>query len=355
VIENPHGTAGRSGPLSGRNGLPEGKVIDIRVHLLATGDSEGGCRMSEEFIASDRVAAALRTCGISGYTSGHEVRDILLHAINASEKVDYAVFLATDGVYRNDRFVAEESHLVIPNDYVRDIARKNARVLFGASVHPYRGVKEMMAETSRCISGGAVLFNWLPSIQRIDPEDSRCIPFYIRIAQEGVPLLCHAGHPFTALKSEYANMHYNDPRKLRRALDIGVKVIVSHFGSGFGGETHTPGNAYRDELLEMLGTAYSNGWDLYTTIPAVPASTAQAYSERVREETSRENMSTTGLLFGSGIPLEAHDASASRDENLFDRNYRLLRDTGIPRSVVTRAGNILRFGLPRERIAAVKS
>jgi predicted TIM-barrel fold metal-dependent hydrolase len=354
-MEIPRGTAGHSVPVSGRKGFPEGKVIDIRVHLLATGDSEGGCRMSEEFVASDRVAATLRACGISGDAARNEMRDLMLRAINASEKVDYAVFLATDGVYRNDRFVAKESHLVIPNDYIMDIARESARVLFGASVHPYRAVKEMMAETSRCISGGAVLFNWMPSIQRIDPEDSRCVPFYLRIAQEGVPLLCHTGHPFAALKSEYANIHYNDPRKLRRALDMGVKVIVSHSTSGFGGETQTPGNAYWDELLEMLRAAQKNGWDLYTVISAPRDPTGKAYYERVREGISGGNMSTSSLLFGSGIPLEAHDTCTSRDENLFDRSFRSLIDTGISLSVVTHAGNILKSGLSRERIAAVKA
>jgi predicted TIM-barrel fold metal-dependent hydrolase len=355
VTENLRGIAGESSPLIGRNSFREEKVVDIRVHLLATGDNEGGCRMSEEFMTSGRVAPALRACGIGGHVSGYEVRDSLLDALNTSEHIDYAVFLAADGVYRNDRFVAKESHLVVPNDYVMDIARENRRVLFGASVHPYRGVKEMMAETTRCINGGAVLFSWLPSMQRIDPEDSRCIPFYIRIAQEGIPLLCHTGQPFAAMTSENANVHYNDPRKLRRALDIGVKVIISHFGSVLGGETHTACNAYEDALGEMLGSAHRNGWDLYAEISTPHVSAGKAYYERLREEISRGNMSTSRLLFGSGIPLEAHDTGAPQGENLFDRHYRLLRDAGVPLSVVTHAGNILRIGLPRERIAAVQA
>jgi predicted TIM-barrel fold metal-dependent hydrolase len=343
-----------SEPLSDRNGFREGNVVDIRVRLLATGDSEGDCRMSEEFLTGDCVVAARRACGIGGHVFGHDVSNVLLDEINTSREVDYAVFLATDGVYRNNRFVASESHLVIPNTYVMDIARRNARVLFGASVHPYRGIKEMMAETARCISGGAVLFNWLPSIQRIDPEDSRCIPFYIRIAQEGIPLLCHTGHPFAALKSEYANMQCNDPRRLRRALDIGVTVIVSHRGSGFGGESHTSG-AYRDDLLEMLRTADKNGWDLYADVSALYASTGKTSFDHVREWISRGDISTSRFLFGSGLPLETHDSCSSEEKNLFDCHYRVLKDAGIPGSVITHAGNILGLRPSHQRIAAVKS
>ena len=343
-----------SEPLGGRNIFREGNVVDIRVRPLAIGDSEGDCRMSEEFLAGDCVAVARRACGIRGYAFGHEVSKVLLDEINASREVDYAVFLATDGVYRNDRFVANESHLVIPNTYVMGIARRNRHVLFGASVHPYRGMKAMMAETERCISEGAVLFNWVPSIQRIDPEDSRCIPFYIRIAQEGVPLLCHTGQPFAALKSEYANMHCNDPRKLRRALDIGVTVIVSHRGSDFGGESQAT-DGYEGDLLEMLRAADKNGWDLYADVSSLFASPGKASFERVRELISRGDMSTSRFLFGSGLPLEGHDSGSSGEENLFDRNYRVLKDTGIPEAVITRAGNILRLRPSHERIAAVKA
>ena len=49
-----------------------------------------------------------------------------------SRKIDYAVLLALDGVYKNGKVVESESHLVTPNDYIMKIAGgEPARALRG--------------------------------------------------------------------------------------------------------------------------------------------------------------------------------------------------------------------------------
>lgn len=171
-----------------------GKVIDIHVHIGGTGDSMAGCRMSNEFILSPVFSSMLDLLNTTPLeVRDDSIREGILHAVNTSESIDYAVLLALDGVYKNGRYIKDESHLVIPNDYVIEIAKANKRVLFGASVHPYRRKKDMLNETGKCIDNGAVLFKWIPSSQHIDPEDDRCVPFYKVLAKEGVPLLCRTG------------------------------------------------------------------------------------------------------------------------------------------------------------------
>ncbi len=185
--------------------MPEKKVIDIHIHIGGTGDTGSGCRMSHEFIFSFAFAAMLITLKVTPFELGDEkMKEVILNAVNASTKIDCAVLLALDGVYKNGRYVESESHLVTPNDYIIQIAKDNPRVLFGASVHPYRKKKEMLAETKRCVDHGAVLFKWIPSSQQIDPRDDRCLPFYEILAKEEDPKLCYA-HLSKTLKTYVGN------------------------------------------------------------------------------------------------------------------------------------------------------
>ena len=69
--------------------------------------------------------------------------------------------------------------------------QRHPKMLFGASVHPYR--KDAVAELERCVAAGAVLLKWLPIAQGFNPADERCIPFYEALAHHKLPLLCHTG------------------------------------------------------------------------------------------------------------------------------------------------------------------
>ena len=47
-----------------------------------------------------------------------KIRKIIVGVINASQRINYAVLLGLDGVYRDGEYIKDESHLVVPNDYV---------------------------------------------------------------------------------------------------------------------------------------------------------------------------------------------------------------------------------------------
>jgi len=131
--------------------------------------------------------------------------------------------------------VKSESHLLTPNDVIIDIAKENPRVLFGASVHPYRKKKDLLAEMTRCVDNGAVLFKWIPSSQQINPWDDRCLPFYETLAEAKIPLLCHTGAELAVPRLTLMRKKFDDPRRLKKALNAGVRVIAAHCATPYFG------------------------------------------------------------------------------------------------------------------------
>lgn len=135
--------------------------------------------------------------------------------------------LAFDAVHDADgRLDQANTHLYVTNDYVMDLAQNHPKVLFGASVHPYR--KDALAEIERCVRGGAVLLKWLPITQNFDPSDRRCFAFYEALAHYKLPLLSHTGgeRSLPTLNAAVA-----DPMLLVEALKRGVTVIAAHCGT----------------------------------------------------------------------------------------------------------------------------
>ena len=82
------------------------KKIDIHVHVVGTGDSGSGCVMSREFASGATYAAMLDSLDIlSSEASDLMIEELLLGAVNSSEKVERSVLLAMHGVYKNSRLV----------------------------------------------------------------------------------------------------------------------------------------------------------------------------------------------------------------------------------------------------------
>jgi predicted TIM-barrel fold metal-dependent hydrolase len=332
-------------------------IIDIHIHIGGPGDSGSGCRMSPEFILSPAFVVMLIALKASPF---HDIKDmriqeIILDAVNTSEKTDGAVLLSLDGVYKDGEYIESESHLVTPNDYVLGLARANKRVLFGASVHPYRNMGKMIAETERCINNGAVLFKWIPSSQQIDPEDDRCIPFYEILAQDGIPLLCHTGSELAVPTSDPEANRYNDPRMLKNALNRGVTVIAAHCSTPYLGAVLPADTDYFDELMEMLRGSEERGWDLYADLSAFCTPTRIPYLERIMEDITSGAVNPKRFLYGSDFPIPIVDINRFKapldirdllehlreQGNPLDENYRILKDFGIHESIFTNAEDVL--------------
>jgi uncharacterized protein len=203
-------------------------IVDCHVHVSADTPEHG--------FLSPRVRDSLLfrfmrwRLGLTWENGAAAERDVaakLAATIAGTEQLDAAVVLAFDAVYDSDgQFDRERTHFYVTNDYVAELAAKHPKMLFGASVNPYR--QDALAELERCMNLGAVLLKWLPIVQDINPADQRCVPFYEALAHYRLPLLCHTGGE-QALPN--LNLAYADPALLVPALRRGVTVIAAHCGT----------------------------------------------------------------------------------------------------------------------------
>ena len=205
-------------------------VIDCHVHVSALLPDHG--RMSDRILNSFPFRFMQRRLGIRP-TPGQEaateqaLTKRLFDLLDATPELDAAAVLAFDAVYTPEgAHDAARTHLYVKNDFVINLAKKHPKILFGASVHPYR--KDAVAELERCIAAGAVLLKWLPLTQDINPADPRCIAFYECLAHHKLPLLSHTGGEKTLPN---INPDVASPALLTEALKRGVTVIAAHCGT----------------------------------------------------------------------------------------------------------------------------
>jgi uncharacterized protein len=247
--------------------------IDCHVHVSACVEPDG-C-MSPRLMRSGSMRFMRWWFSLRGQDAATQqaLADLLSQTIDQTPELDAAVILAFDAVYdRDGRRDHANTHLYVSNDYVRDLAQRHDRMLFGASVHPYR--RDAVAELERCAAAGAVLVKWLPIVQDIDPTDERCLPFYEALAALNLPLLSHTGGE-TALPN--LNKAVASPALLEPALKRGVKVIAAHCGTRsalwqrnyldeFARMAHQHEHFYGDTSALNLPTR----WDAYKLIERDP-------------------------------------------------------------------------------------
>jgi predicted TIM-barrel fold metal-dependent hydrolase len=202
-------------------------LLDCHVHVSACTPGHGS--MSERLLNSLPFRFMRWKLGIQGNDEASERRleTLLADTIAGAVELDAAVVLAFDAVHDADgRLDRANTHLYVTNDYVIELAARHPKMLFGASVHPYR--KDAVAEVERCVKAGAVLLKWLPIVQNFNPADERCFPLYDALAHHKLPLLSHTGGEKTLPRLDES---VADPMLLVPALERGVTVIAAHCGT----------------------------------------------------------------------------------------------------------------------------
>ena len=324
------------------------QIIDLHVHFGAPKDEESGCYWSKDF---EKTAAywAMRIITKSLFTKVNiqKVQKKLLKVINKSKHVDKSILLAMDEVYdKSGARHPEWTHLYVPNMYIANLAKENDRILFGASVHPYR--KDWSDELDKCIAHKAVLCKWIPSSQQIDPSSDTCTPFYKKLSDHKLPLLCHAGPEYAIPTSNKKYNERNNPKYLRKALDQGVIVIFAHCALPYFGTLDVD---YTDDLAEfykLFKEAERNNWNLYADLSALATPLRAPYIEDILNKIPAER-----LLFGSDYPIPASELSYTKTKNIMkwikfvwkmihlknplDKNYHLIRKMGFDDSIFTNA------------------
>lgn len=202
-------------------------IVDCHVHTTALSPGRG--KMSDELLKRGSISFMRHRFGLKG---SHEELEAGLEArlerdLTGAAELDAAVILAFDAVHRVDGTRDEaNTHLFVSNDHVIELVARNPKMLFGASIHPYR--KDAIEELERCAAAGAVLMKWLPITQSINPEHALCEKFYEALAHFKLPLLCHTGWEKTLPNIDRT---VADPALLHNALKRGVTVIAAHCGT----------------------------------------------------------------------------------------------------------------------------
>lgn len=329
------------------------EVIDMHVHFGAPEDTDSGCYWSEEFERGIAfLAMRLVTHNLFGKITIQRIRKHILGVIDSSKKVGKTVLLALDEVYdAAGNAQKEKTHLHVPNSYLAEFAAENDRVLWGASVHPFR--RDWEEEIQRCLENNAVLCKWIPSSQQIDPMHSKCLPFYKKLAENDLPLLCHVGPEAAIPPFDKPSQELNSPKLLRSALDAGATVIAAHTALPLLPPPFESDQPYR-ELVDLFREGDKKNWKIYTDLSAINLGPRNVYIDKIKKDIPAER-----LIFGSDYPIPILDISQSPHlslwqwlrhfiqtisiKNPLDKNYALIENMEFDEKLFTNASHILRL------------
>jgi len=321
-------------------------LIDIHCHTAGIGAGESGCFVSRRLRRSFRYHFYLKAFGVTErelLTEGDRlIMQRISQSLARSRRVSAAVILALDGVAARDGELDDAAtEIYIPNEFVANEVRRYPNLLFGASINPLR--RDALRRLEEVAANGAVLLKWLPPIQHIDPADQELVPFYLRLKELGLPLLCHTGseHSFTRARNEFG-----DPERLRLPLSLGVTIIAAH-GAGSGrnqGETN----------FERLFRLHEHP-NLFVDISALTQLNRPGQLRRML--TCREFHGR--LLYGTDMPLVnsplvspfafplrlslSQMYAISRISNPWDRDLALKEALGLRPEMLTDAGKVLKM------------
>jgi predicted TIM-barrel fold metal-dependent hydrolase len=314
-------------------------LIDCHVHVSALLPEHG--LMSAQILKSFPFRFMQHRLGIHHTDGQDEITERtltlrLFQLLDETRDLDAAVVLAFDAVYTRDgEYDAGRTHLYVKNDFVMQMAKRHPKVLFGASVHPYR--KDAVAELERCIAAGAVLLKWLPLTQDIDPMDPRCIPFYECLAHHGLPLLSHTGGEKTLPN---INPDVASPALLAEALRRGVTVIAAHCG--------TRSAMFETDYVELFARMCKEHEHLYGDTSALNLPTrSQAYNTILNDPAVMAK-----VIHGSDWPVIpvpplrlglAAVAQMFHEPNWLKRDIEIKRRLGFGQDYWDRAAKVLRL------------
>lgn len=313
--------------------------IDVHVHISACLPGHGS--MSPRLRKSILTRFLRLRFGVFGGDEATErgFEALLKKTLDQTTFLDAGVVLAFDQVYTESGAVDHDrTHLYVTNDYIVELARKHPKMLFGASVNPYR--KDAVAELERCVKMGAVLVKWLPITQGFDPSHKLCFPLYEAMAHHKIPLLCHTSGE-KALP--VITPEFDSPYLLKPALERGVTVIAAHCGS----KATRSQKGYVDEFCEMA-REYEHFYGDTSALNLSPR--WHAYDHVLKDERVRNK-----LIHGSDWPIICYPStkyvSVTKvpgmmfDLNWMRRDVKIKQAMGFDDAYFRRAAKVLR--LPR--------
>ncbi|MGZ8426074.1 MAG: amidohydrolase family protein [Candidatus Binatia bacterium] len=217
------------------DGIDPARLVDFHTHVIAIGTS-----VKDAFINSKmRSGINLERLKFLLYASASDIKNIdntdqeyvnrLVLLARANKRQGKYRILAFDKHYKPDGTVdLTKTNMYVPNDYVVELARQYADVFLPViSLHPYR--RDAIDELDRWSQAGVKYIKWLPNAMGMDPANNAIEPFYRKMKAHNMILLSHGGEELAVDAAE--DQELGNPLRLRKPLDMGIRVIIAHAAS----------------------------------------------------------------------------------------------------------------------------
>jgi hypothetical protein len=315
---------------------------DGHVHLVGNGLSGSGCWLQLDGWWHRALGEVMRrTIGLEVKATAKDFDERFvahLTGLVASSSVDGALLLAQDEVYEDDGRKMDFGSFYVPNEYLFKVCAEHPEFLPAVSIHP--GRKDALEELERCLAAGARALKLLPNCQNVNCSLPQYEAFWRRMAAAGLPFLSHTGGEMTV---PVVNRSYQDPRILRRPLELGVKVIAAHAS----GNSHFFDPNYFGELIRLMDEFPG----LYADTSALNSPVRSSLLRQVKESGRQDR-----FLHGSDYPVpvgalwvrlrglitHAQWREAGRISNLLERDAYLKHAMGFDERHFTLLGEVLR-------------
>jgi mannonate dehydratase len=214
-------------------GIAAAQCWDDHVHIAGIGDGDTGVWITPQMKSWFHPWQSLQqriylnaACTQREGTVDQDFLRRLMECLDAFPRGAKVMLLAFDFNYDAHGARREElSAFHVPNRYAAETAQRfPERFEWICSIHPYRA--DALEELYWCIRNGARAVKWLPSAMGMDPAAPHCERFYEALTRQRLPLLTHGGEEQAVHGGKFHDL--NNPLKLRRALEHGVRVIVAH-------------------------------------------------------------------------------------------------------------------------------
>ena len=354
-------------------------IVDVHCHLSLSArrvdpaierfsfEAEGACgRVGFDAYVPERMVRSLTfrflasrlgldVRGGPGETLDREMERVWRHHLLECPGVDRIVLLAFDEYHTDDgrpvgpvrSGMARGSSLYVSNSLVQAwCVAHSEKLLFGASIHPYRhGAVQALEEVH---ARGAVLIKWLPVTQNIDPTDERTVTFVHRAGQLGMPLLIHYGGEVTLRRQHAAQENPQPMLELLARLHRGgvmPPTIIAHVATPSFPWQRRPWVQYLlDAITGPLADAplYADIAALYYRGPWLKRLVDDPALSPIRDR----------LVFGSDFPVipttvflrrrvRGHRAEIQAATSWVERSLRIMRAAGFDEAVFHRGGEVL--------------
>lgn len=222
------------------NGIDE--IYDMHTHVAGSEQSVTGCcghsnanSIFHPFNFGQKLVLK-SSAGMSNDVGGDEEyflklveRTIKFCVVKPAPVYKHLLLAMTWWRDKNGKKIKEQTSMYIPNKYMMALVDRYPDIFLPCiSVHPYD--PKSLNKLEKYAAKGVRFIKWLPNSMGINPCNELCIPFYLKMKELKMILLCHTGDEH-AMSCGDVKQQYGNPLLLRMPLDYGVKVIAAHCAS----------------------------------------------------------------------------------------------------------------------------